>query len=215
MKKAALVFVICIVLIALAFLPVWDWIYSLLRTPNRDGSFSQLHFKSLAGDYDIYIDGEKLGTVKSGEIGDFTKIALGNRNVKIIRSSSNPDFYYILERNLVFIASAQVEIEWEAGPTLESSSGVVKYFTEVSKPEGAELYVLPFPNNATVEFDMKRSENNSFEILDVNPHSIKVSLDKGFESQTLSVNMTDTNNQKVLRNLKLVIEVYLYKVPIE
>lgn len=172
-----------------------------------------MSFKSIDGQYDIFIDGEKKGVVEAGAQEDFVQISPGKHVIKVVRQTSSPDFYYTLERNIEFLPSAQVEITWEAGPTLESSAGIIKYFTEISKHNGANVYIQTFPQNATVEFDSRKSEGNTFEIFDTATHTIKITNGDGFDTQSLSVNLTDVSTQKVLSNLQLVIEVYLYKQP--
>jgi hypothetical protein len=213
MKKAALFICIVVVLGLVSFLPVWNWIYGVFEDRGRQGNVSQLSVKSLRGDYEVYIDGESIGKVLDKQQNEFPKIKPGRHTIKLVRQAQNPDFYYVLERPVDFLPSSQVEITWEAGPTLESSTGTVKYFTSIVKPEGAEVYILTFPQSAAVEFDNRRSEANTFEILDTNNHTLKVSNGSGFTTQTMDINLTDEGSKKVLTNLKLVIEVYLYKQP--
>ncbi len=213
MRRAALFVVILILLVAGAFFPGWNWVYGVLTPKGRPGNFSQLNFKSTNGAYDIYIDGEKKASAKDKEEQIVPQIKPGFHSVKLVRSSRTPGFFYTLERSIEFIPAAQVEIKWEAGPTLESSSGTVKYFSQINKSGGSDVYILPFPKNATVEFDSRRGDANVFEVLDTATHTIKVSNGSGFETQTVQVNLIDETTNHVLTNLKLVVEVYLYKQP--
>jgi hypothetical protein len=213
MKKAALFIVIVVVLGLVSFLPVWSWIYSGFEDRGRQGNFSQLSVTSVNGDYTVYVDNELVGKVADKKQNDFSKISPGRHTVKLVRDSGVQGFFYALERPLEFLPSSQVDISWEAGPTLESSAGTVKYFTSIVKPDGAEVYVLTFPQSATVEFDSKKSEANVFEIQDTKTHTIKVSNGSGFAAQTVDINLTDDGSKKLLTNLKLVVEVYLYKQP--
>lgn len=213
MKKAALFILLVVVLGLLSFLPIWNWIYGIFEDKGREGNISQLSVKSLRGEYNIYLDGSLLGKIDNQQQNEFVRITPGRHTVRLERISDVVDFYYVLERPVDFLPSTQVEIEWEAGPTLESSSGTIKYFTEIIKPEGAEVYVLTFPQSATVEFDSKKTDAHTFEVLDTNTHTLKVSNGSGFASQSIDVNMKDDSSTKVLTNLKLVIEVYLYKQP--
>jgi hypothetical protein len=213
MKKAALFLAMVVLLGLVAFLPAWNWFYSAFEDRGRQGNFSQLSFTSTTGEYEIYIDGQSQGTVSNKEQKDFAKIKPGSHVVKITRKSDIADFYYVLERPIEFLPSSLVEIVWEAGPTLESSSGTVKYFTQAVKPNGSEVYVLTIPQSATVEFDSRKSDSNVFEILDTKTHTLKIENGTGFESQTIQVNMNDEATKSVLSDLRLVIEVYLYKQP--
>lgn len=213
MKKAALFVGIVLVLGLISFLPVWNWVYGIFEDRGRQGNFSQLNVKSIRGDYDVYVDGDLVGKVNDKEENNFTKIKPGRHVVKLIRKSEVQDFFYTLERPVEFLPSTQVDINWESGPTLESSSGTVKYFSQIIKPTGSEVYLLTFPQSADLEFDSKKSDQNVFEILDSKQHTIKVSNGNGFETQRINVNLSDESTKKVLINLKLVIEVYLYKQP--
>lgn len=213
MKKVAFFVGFTLVLLALAFLPVWDKIYSAFEPKGRQGGTSELSFQSIAGNYSVFLDNKLLGEVEDGKSKDFVKVEPGRHLVKIVRKSDVTNFYHVLERNLDFLPATSVEIAWEAGPTLESSSGTIKYFTQIVNPKGAELYILTFPNDSEVEFDSRKSEGNLFEINDTATHSVKVSNGEGFESKETSVNLTDENTKKILTDLRLVLEVYLYKQP--
>lgn len=213
MKKTAFFTGIFVVLAATSFLPFWNDVYSFFNTRSRKGEFSQLNFRSLDGEYTVYIDNEDKGKVKDKEQRDFTQIKPGLRSIKLIRTSSIKDFFYTLERSIYFLPSSQVEISWEAGPTLESSTGVIKYFTEIAK-QGSEVYIQAFPKNANVEFDSRKTEGNIFEVFDTNTHTVKVANGEGFDPQSFQVNLTDESTKKNLTGLRLVIEVYLYKRPV-
>jgi hypothetical protein len=215
MKKAALFLGICAILVLLAFTPFWGYIYQFFQAKGLQGNYSQLHFQSSKGDYQVFIDNELKGEVADKQKKDIPQVKPGSRTIKIVRKSELSDFFYVLEKTIEFIPSSQVEIEWEAGPTLESSTGTIKYFNEIIKPDGAEVYIRPFPNNAIVQFDSKTTEGNTFDVFDTKNHTIKVSMDEDSESITSKINVTDESTNKVLKNLKLVIEVYLYKMPFE
>jgi hypothetical protein len=213
MKKAALIILTFIVLLGISFLPFWSKIYKIFNRKVSQTNFSQLSVRSLSGDYEIYVDDKKVGDVKDKEQKSFVQIESGVRKVRLVRPSPVKDFFYTLERNIEFLQSSQVEIEWESGPTLESSSGTIKYFSKIVKSDGAQVYVLPFPNNSEVFFDNRQSVGNAFDVFDTASHTIRISNGEGFEPKIMEINLTDQNTKKVLKDIKLVVEVYIYKVP--
>lgn len=213
MRKIAIFIFLAAILSLLSFTSYGDSVYQFLGNRYGNSNYSQLKFTSLKGEYKIFLNEKQLGVIKDGETNDFLKIRPGLNEVKIERVSEPKDFYFTLVRQLKFIPAAEVEIIWEAGPTLESSSGTIKYFTQIAKNDGAEVYVSPFPNNAEVEFDGRKSEANTFSVGDTRDHTISVSYGEGFEQQNIKVNLTNEFTKKVLTNLRLVVEATLYKEP--
>ncbi|MFW5720646.1 MAG: hypothetical protein ACOCXT_06500 [Candidatus Dojkabacteria bacterium] len=213
MKKYIFSVLVIVVLTAFAFTPAWENIYGYFGRQERTGSTSLLSVESLAGEYRVFIDGEERGEVADKGRTEIVKITPGKREVRLERNYPDQDFFYTLTRQVEFLPSSEVQIVWEAGPTLESSNGNIKYFTRIHKPRGAEIYIIPFPQTAKVEFDSRHSEKNLFEIFDTNLHTIRITNGEGFEPQSVQVNLQDGQNGKLLTNLKLVVEVYLYKYP--
>lgn len=213
MKKTAFILSVLLVLIVLAISPAWPLVYNKLLVHGASDAYSQLLFESLNGEYSIHIDREFKTDVKEHERKEIFQIQPGKHLVQIKRKSEVENFYYVLERTLEFYPSSQVEIVWEAGPTLESSSGNIKYFVGIVKPGASEVYVQTSPSEARVEFDSKYSSGKLFEVTDIRTHTLRVSNGKGFEEYVTKVNLRNESNKKVLENLRLIIEVYLYKSP--
>lgn len=212
MKRVIFYIVVVIVAVAIGLSPAGKWFYSYFGGESRSG-VSQLSVKSARGDYTVFIDGNSVGKVEDGKTQLFAKINPGNRDVKLVRDTDVTGFYFDFSRKIEFTPSSQVEIEWDAGPTLESSSGTVKYFTEIEKPEGSEVLVEAFPADAKILLDGKESENDVFEILDGTIHTLRVSNGEGYESKDIDIAIRDEQTNKVLTNLRLIVEVYLYKQP--
>lgn len=216
MRKLFSALLIVIVLISIAFLGFWNNLYSRFDDiPDNNSQNSSLLVRSIAGVYDVYFDGKKIGEVNEGEEKEFYKLNSGNRSVKLVRKTDATEFFFVLERTLFFRPASKVVIEWEAGPSLESSEGVIRYFTDVYSPDGAIVAVQPFPSIANVTFDGRSEADNVFEVRDVANHIIKVSNGDGFKIQNnITLTLEDPSNEdSVLKNVKLVIEVYLYKYP--
>jgi hypothetical protein len=213
MKKTALFLTTYVFLTLLAVSPIWDRVYKSYSTQKYTGTYSQLLVKSLRGDYEIYVDNVLKGEVKSKESKELAQIQPGDRLLKLVRKSDINGFFYTLEKIINFMPSSQVEVEWESGPNLESSSGVIKYFKEIIKPDGVQVYILPFPVNASILLDEKKVSGNTFDIYDTLDHSVKISNGDGFENKIISFNLSNQMTMKTLTNLRLNIEVYLYKQP--
>lgn len=182
------------------------------KEKHRDGA-SQLSFRSNGGDYDIILDGEKIDEVLDNSEKLITGIPSGVHELTISRKSDIEKYYYEHKRNIDFLPSAEVKIEWESGPTLESSSGIIRYYTNIIKDDGAQVYILPFPIDSKVEFNGAVAEDNVFDVNDTNNYQIGISNGQGFDKRELQVNLSDGDSGQVLTNLRLLVEVYLYKQP--
>jgi hypothetical protein len=211
MKNFFFIAIVVVLIIVLTGSGFWNWVYSIFKVNERSGT-SLLHMKSLSGVYQIYIDGNKVGEVGNQEDKTFSQIAPGSRDVKIVREN-NEDLYFVLNRSISFLSSAQVELEWEAGPTLESSEGLLKYFSPIPKPGGAEIQVIAFPSNSDIAFNEQVLPNNTASVTTVQDYKIKVKNTDGFTPKEFDIKLRDDNSGNVPKDVRLVAEVYLYKKP--
>lgn len=211
MKKILLVILaVCLVIITVTPLFL-DWIYKFaIKTRNIE--FSQLQFTSIEGDYLIFIDGRKIGKVENKNTKVFPKIESGERVIKISRSSKDGNLYFTLERKVNFYPRTQTEIIWSAGPTLESSEGVIKYFGLSSNPEGTRVVVHTFPSFAKVLLN-DLEIGKEFIIDNVATNKIFVYAGDSYHPKEIEIRLKDNSTNTVPVNISLNIDVYLYRKP--
>ncbi len=212
MKRLIIVIIFCVLFIILLSPAFWTWVYNGSITQTK--GVSLLKFVSIAGDYNIFIDNDFLGMVQSKKEKVFTGINPGKRTLKVQRVSELEDFYFTFSREVDFMPFTQVELEWEAGPTLESSNGVLKYFTESSKLNTTELVIDTFPIDCTVYINDQIVQNKIIEIVNPVEHNVRVSHTSRYVQKDFSILLLDPNTNEVPKNIRLNIEVYLYKRPI-
>lgn len=206
MRKKAIFYIIAILLVVLLSLPqFWTFVNQNLNTSTQT---SQLKFKSLFGKYTISLDGKSLGFVDDKQTQSFSQISPGERNVKISRNSSASGFYFDFEKKINFYPGTEVTIEWEAGPTLESSNGIIRYFNESSNQNGTEVQIFSFPPDALVEIDSKLVESKKINITDTSSHKVLVKSSGEYENKEFDISFNTVKS-----NLKHSVEVYLYKKP--
>lgn len=206
MRRVIIIIVTISLIVLLSLPPVWQYIYDLF--PSTPTETAQLNFKSLFGQYNVFIDGKKIGEVKDKESQVFTKIESGERIVRVSRSSDISGFYYVLEKTINFLPNTQVDIEWESGPTIEASNGIIRYFTQINNDSGTELSIIPFPSNAKVEINSTSVENNR--ILITKTDGVKVIVSSG---DIYEIKEFEVKYSSVRKNVRNTVEVYLYKKP--
>lgn len=211
--KKVLFLILAVVLVFVLSLPFfWQQIYNLF--PNEgNGDTSQLLFKSADGSYTIYIENREVGKVKSKEEKLFPKLESGRKELKIVRDTEFADSYFTLTRTIDFMPATQIEIEWNSGPTLESSEGTIKYFSKINKPSGAEVLIEPFPTDSKVEFNSISEPGNKLSVTSSDTYKVKVSNRDGFSTKEFDLRLVDDITNSVPKNIRLVVEVYLYKKP--
>lgn len=200
-----------VVSIVLAFLPFWENIFSKIR---KTGILTaQLRVNTPESVARIYLDNELKGETKEGTA-LISGIVPGRHVVKIERSSTVPNFYVPLERELHFEEGAEIEIQWIAGPTKEACEGMIRYFKKQPiSSNHTTVNLVVYPSDAKIVYDGKPIKVGEYQIVvdDENNHTISVSRE-GFETKEINLKIENTIRQ---RNLDVVIELYLYRKPIE
>ncbi len=205
MRKLISYIVAFVIIIVFSLPQTWNVIYSYLPTNTQ---VSQLNFKSLFGDYSISIDGIETGIVNDKQSRIFTKIHSGERLVKIRRISEINDFYYLFEKKINFYSGTEVDIEWESGPSIDSSNGIIKYFREAKNSQGTELNFITFPSNSTVEINDNVNELKKLQLNDSQTYKVKVKNNESYETRDFQIKLNTAQ-----KNLSHTIEIYLYRKP--
>ena len=201
---------VAVILIGLAATPAWDYVYSLINGETK--GIAQLRVYAPDSTLAVYIDDEFVGRTSEGML-LLSDVSAEEHEIRLEREASTPGFYAPFERELVFMESAEVEIQWLAGPTPETSEGVLKYFRQRPEAESAlRVFFVVYPDGATVKMDDAEVDKAalSVAITDVFKHEISVEKE-GYESKEFTV---DAGLFGEVNNADLVVEVYLYQSPV-
>lgn len=201
---------VAILLIGLTATSAWDYLYSLLGTESSGRS--QLRVYAPDSTLSVYIDGEFKGRTSDGML-LLSDVPAQKHSIKLEREASVAGFYVPFERDLVFMEGTEVEIRWMAGPTVETSEGIVRYFRERPAVDSAlRVFFVTYPAGASVKYDSTDIDPSalSVEIDDGLRHEITVEK-TGFESAVFTI---DAGQIGDVSNADLVIEVYLYQAPV-
>lgn len=203
MKKVIFYIILIISILILSSATFWNFIGGI----GNNSKNALLNFKSLFGNYNIYIDEELKAEVLDKQSTTISQITSGNHNLRIERISNSGKIYHIFEKKIKFYPNSQVQVEWESGPTLESSNGIIKYFTDGYSTTGTELDVIVFPLDAEVRINDEIISNPSILIKDEDMVNIKISKEF-YESKELDLQLSAVQD-----GTKHIVEVYLYKIP--
>jgi len=208
---SALVIVgIVMICIVLAFLPFWESIF--LKMKKSAMNYSQLRVNTPENISIVYIDGKIKGETKEGTL-LVTGITPGKHSIRIERKSSIPGFYIPFEKEVNFEDGVEIEIQWVAGPTTESSEGVLKYFKRQAIPtDFTTVNFIVYPPDAQISWDGKVLESGSYQIsvVDDKNHELLISSE-GFETKKVNLKVENAIRE---RHLDVVVEVYLYRIPV-
>lgn len=198
-----LIYVILIIFVLIISFIIYAFVTpSVLQVEEK---FGQINFRSLSGEYDLYWNNQYIGSVNEGENKTFFKLKSGTFPFKVIRKSPLKDFFYEFNKNLTLLPNSEIVMEWEAGPTIESSSGVLKYFVESTKPN---IIINTYPNEASVYLDEQLVEKIlPLENIKRDAIRLNIKYKEGVEEKNILI------NTKFNGNISMIVEVYLYIQP--
>lgn len=195
--------------IFLSFIPVWGWFFDFFHSDTA--LVSQLLVTTPRSSATIYIDGKLKGKTEADKQFTISNIGRGNHNIKIDRISDPDHFYIPFEKNLDFVPSTAVQINWSAGPSVESSSGFIKYFKKQIEDSSTKARISVYPSDSSITVDSAYS-NGEYIINDIKSHKIVIGKTNYF-GQDINILMTKSNGERIV-GYDLIVEVYLYKNPI-
>lgn len=212
MRNRIILYIFIIVIsIAIGLSPVTKWVYDYFNPANRSG-LSRLIFSTTEGEYKIYLNNTVLGeTTNTEKTKIFNTINPGQNTLKIERKSDN-NFYFTFIKEITFLPATEVSISWVSGPTLESSSGVIKYFV-LNQEDTATVEFITFPSNSMIVNDEKQLPEKTIKVSDGNKRVYTISNGQGFETKEVEISLTTDESNKTIKEFKLIVEVYLYKQP--
>lgn len=197
----------------------WDFNPSVIFGVVPPEEKAGLRLTSLAGELTAFIDGEERGTTDP-ETGTLTipDLQPGEREVRLVRSSSLGGAYVELNRVLNFAPKVDLVISYELGPTLEFSEGQIIYAQQnTTRESGARVYFQTNGIKADVSLNgvsLGQAPIEDLELALNQQHRIVVSKD-GYETQEfLLLPNTQTERDK-FNGYDIFVEVNLFLQPLE
>src|SRR3990170_1480448 len=147
-KRFLLIIIIIISLIGLGIWSPWqNWkldLPSILGIESKE-RFGSLKVKSLAGEIDVFLDGEFKDTASDDEeFLEIVPVSVGEHTIRMVRRDE-PEFPEVI-RKLNFEAGADVIIGYEMGPSEHFSEGHIFYARKSYESKGKpilELFTTP------------------------------------------------------------------------
>lgn len=196
----------------------WDFSFASIVGVEKPPEFARLQVSSLAGEIQIMVDGENLGTVgPEGSPFIIEDIKPGKRLVKLERITDSPEAYIKYERLIEFYEDIDVVVAYELGPNLEFSEGnQVSAFKNVVNKDATKLNVYTEPEGASISLDGVDIGEAPLEGVDLSlsgVHKLKVEK-KGYESQEISLLPEDGEARLKLKGFDINVDANLFLIPI-
>lgn len=195
----------------------WNLSFTNLLGIESKEEYSALKVKSLAGEIDVFLDGEYKDSASSES--DFLEIfpvSPGEHTVLLTRRDA--DDYAQIVRKINFEPAVDVIVGFEIGPTEDFSEGHILYATKSYTSEGnpvAEIFSLPEMVKVSLD-DKYIGETPLKEIpLDIgSKHKLKFEKE-GYDSLEIEI-LPDTQEARdKLKNMVLNLEITLFARPIK
>jgi len=220
-KKLLTITIIIIALLGCAVWSPWksiglDW-YKLvgLEAPVK---FARLQITSLAGELEIYVDGESKGSVgPEGSPFLVEDITPGQRLVKLVRRSDNAKNYIQFERLVNFSSDVDTVIAYELGPNQEFSEGhIITAFKNYANQDLTRLNVTMGQEDVLVTLDNNSIGKAPIQSLPLDNSSVhKLKLEKaGYEPLEISLLPQDEADRRKLTGYDITVEAFLFLQPL-
>jgi hypothetical protein len=172
----------------------------------------------LAGEVEIYIDGEKRGAVgPEGSPLGIEDIKPGQRTVKLMRKGTNANTYITFERLLQFYEDIDTVIAYELGPKEDFSEGhVITAYKSYVNDSQTKLNVTTKPTEVKVSLDgqdIGRSPLNGIQLDISKVHKLKFEK-QGYEDVEINLLPEDAKARDKLKGYDINVEVNLFLIPI-
>lgn len=189
---------------------------------NRPQEISGLKVVTLSGDLEVYIDNQKLGTLKEETRSiTFDTIQPGFRLITIKRPEPKDKLYWTFNRIINFEKNTTAVVALNLGPTKEFSEGHIIYAVKKEK--------LDTPTQLNVIFESVGGVvqiNNEVPIVMQNnkTYSTFISLDQqnkiyveksGYEPQEFVILPETQEERNKFKNYDINIELFLFLQPLE
>lgn len=224
MNKAIVFAFLLVACLLLAFWAPWSYLkldLAVLFGVNKPEEFSGLVVYSLAGDLEVFIDGENKGVVKADQSFQiFDNIKSGERLVTLKKVSENPNNYWNFSRVIQFEKGVNVVASFNIGPREEFSEGHIIYAVEkleASKPTLLDIKfnidspIVLIDSAQPIKTSLKQFET---ELSLEKQHKISISKD-GYETLEFSFLPDTQEDRDKFKTYDINMDVFLMHIPIE
>lgn len=219
-KKLLIIIIIIAALIGLGFWSPWQkWNLSITNIIGIEEKevYSALKVKSLAGELDIYLDGEYKDTASTDtDIIEIFPVSPGEHTLRLARRDE-PTFPEVI-RKLNFEAGTDVVIGYEIGPTEEFSEGHILYTRRSFIPSGDPIVeIFSTPAEIQVSIDGQESGVTPVKnaVLSLNQkHKLKFEK-AGYDTLEIEIFPESQEDRDRLKNMIITLEVNLFLRPFD
>lgn len=221
-KKVLGCFLLLVFLVVLGLWSPWrKWDINFLQLLGIDGQedFSSLKIRSLAGELDIYIDGELKGSanVADNDFAEITPVTVGEHLVTIKRKAEGAK-YFELSRKINFDAGVDVVVAYDLGPSAAFSEGHILYSRRnYDGTDSPKLSISTNPDTVEVFLDgvsVGTAPLKELQLDITKQHKVKL-VKPGYDSLEITILPEKQEARDLLKNLTLNLEVNLFAQPIK
>lgn len=221
-KKIRNLFLLFLLLLLLGFWSPWnDWDINFLQLIGIDTQpkLATLKVKSLAGNIDIFIDEQNMGSVTADdEFAEITTISKGEHLIQLKRLTEKEGIYYELSRKLNFEPGVEVVIAYDLGPSEEFSEGHILYTApNFNKDSAPDLNIISEPDDVAVFLDDSQIGTTPLKELELDiSKQHKVRFEKqGYDTLEFILLPESQEARDKLKGLSLQLEVNLFLQPMK
>ncbi len=219
-KKTAILFVIIILLVILAFWSPWaslQFSFLDLLGLKQDNKYSGLQVYSLQGEVDVYVDDEFVGSVNvDGSPLDIFEISPGMHMITIKRAEDENNFFYKFSKWVNFVEGINTVVAYELGPSEEYSAGYIIYAQDKLQ-EDSLLHIQTIPEDTAIFIngdDVGSSPLFNYKLDLSNTYNILIKHD-GYEDIEFKLLPEDEKERELIKRYDLTVEVNLFAYPID
>lgn len=211
----------------LLLLALWSpWLYSRFNLLqlfgiNEPEGISGLQVNSLAGEIDVYLNGELVGTSSADKSPlSLDTVKPGDYLVTLKRKTSVPTSYWDFNKLVTFTEGTTVIISFNLGPEEAFSEGQIIYATKSNKSSNNIDLALDF----NVEDPTVSVEDSSVQRINSRQFSSEISLDKqkkitvskpGYENLEFTILPDSAEERSALGEFSLNVSIYLMLQPVQ
>ncbi|MEI7604420.1 MAG: hypothetical protein WCJ19_05370 [bacterium] len=189
--------------------------FNSIKSGSNDVNMSGLEV-STNSDADIYVDGSKIGSSSKDKSLFYTKIDPGKRRIKIIKINDDSVKY---ENDIIFEKGTKTTVQWDFGPTSETSSGIVRYFIKKIGDKN-KIRVISLTQKSEIFVDGTLNNDGIIEADGID-HNIEVSKE-GYLSKNITLSLANktsgssqisSQDKEKYDDYDLVVEFTLFQIP--
>lgn len=222
LRKIVSIIALVIGLLLLAVWSPWqNWDLNILELVGIETTqdFASLKVKSLAGEIEIFVDDELLGTANAEDVdfSEITPVSIGEHTI-VLKRKDDADKYFVMTKKLNFEPGVDVVIAYDLGPNEYFSEGHVLFSRKnFSAANDVLLNISVNPVAANIFVDgiqVGTAPLNDIKLDITKQHKLKFEK-VGFDPLEITILPEKQEDRDKLMGLTLDLEVNLFAQPIK